>query len=293
MSQSVVISIAGVRVALPEAALPAHLRAWVAPPRASDLALTVRQGRPLASPHAFVSHSGDPALEVSAHAGRYHFVTRRPEGSVLRSAVFDPAARLVEVVCGEGPSEATADRGLLEWLVMHQLARRGGFVVNACAVLRDRRALLFAGPPGSGRTTVARLLRNVPGVRLLSDDRVAVYPSRRRGFVATSWPWCVSGTPAARGTGALQIFHRIHRTPFVLAEPLTGGAARQAFDQVAVLPTGDPEGCEAMSRAAAACSEAVPTIRLGFPPDARLARYVAGPSAQAPRDPGVAPTVSP
>jgi hypothetical protein len=275
VSQTVVVSVAGVRVALPQEVLTGSLRSWVVAPRAVDLTLVVRPGRPLAPPHAPSHYTGAGIpLEVSSSMGRIHLITRGNLGDVDRSAVFDPVERTVEVVSRDPDPCRAIDRGLLEWLFLHHLARRGGFVLAACGVVREGRALVFAGGPGSGRSTVARLLYRVPGVRVLSDDHIAIYPSRNRGFVAATWPWPEGGAYRTRGTGSLQACHRIHRAPFVIAEPLAGVGARDALAQTGCHPTGDPAGCASIQDAIAHCSEAVPTIRLGFPPDARLARYV-------------------
>ena len=276
MSQTVVISVAGVRIALAEEVVPGHLRGSRVAARAIDLSVHVRQGRPLASPHPATFHDAH-GLEVSSQAGRFHLVNRcRREGRVSRSAVFDTRGRSVEVT-QEGP-EGALDRGLLEWLAMHHLAHRGGFVVHGCAVLLERRALLFAGSPGSGRGTVADLLGRVRGLRVVSEHRVAVYPSRGRGYVVAAWPWPEDQRTWKRATGSLQACHRVHTAPFVLAEPLSGNAARHALEQVALLPSGDASGCDAVRSSIVRCSEAVPTIRLGVPSDGRLASYVGGPA---------------
>jgi hypothetical protein len=53
------------------------------------------------------------------------------------------------------------------------LAREGGFLLHASAIIRDGQGYAFFGPSGSGKTTVARLAE---GMTLLSDELVAIRP---------------------------------------------------------------------------------------------------------------------
>ena len=65
-------------------------------------------------------------------------------------------------------------------------ARRGGFLVHACAAVVKGKALVFAGHSGDGKTTLSRALQR-EGLELLSDERVAII-RQEDGFV-------VHGTP--------------------------------------------------------------------------------------------------
>lgn len=51
------------------------------------------------------------------------------------------------------------------------LARRCGFLLHACGVVRAGKSYLFVGPPDSGKTTVAKASN---GLDVISDDCVAV-----------------------------------------------------------------------------------------------------------------------
>ena len=279
MSEIHSVTIAGVRVVANEVALPSWLRRWSSTGRAGDLRLNVRGGRPLAAPGPSEAFGdGVDRLEVSFLMGRHHLVTRDLVGHVIRSACFDARTGEVDVVLDPRAGGAPFDRGLLEWLVLNRLGWRRGFVLSACGIVREGRALVFAGGPGSGRTTIAELLQRNAGTRILSDDAVALYESRRQGFVATAWPWPEDGAFRNRGAGALKACHRIRRAPIVLAEPLVGNAARDALGCLVRRPVGDGEACARIETAFERCSVAIPTVRLGFPPDARLARFVGGES---------------
>ena len=279
MSETEAIAVAGVRIATTNTPLPAWLRPWASKARAAELRLTVRHGRPLAAPGIPVRFcDGKDDLEISFLRGRFHLVTRAAGGSVARSASLDAQGSEVEIVMGEGHGGDPFDRGLLEWLALNRLARKRGFVLSACGIIRDGRALVFAGGPGSGRTTAAELLRRHTRAHILSDDRIAIHESRGLGFVATAWPWPEEGAFRGQGSGALQVCHCIRRAPFVLAEPLVGESAREALSRVTLRPVGDGEAGAKIDAALDRCAHAIPTVRLGFPPDVRLARYAGGES---------------
>lgn len=62
-------------------------------------------------------------------------------------------------------------------LVLHHELRSGSLVLHASGLVRDGRALLFAGPRRAGKTTLLSAgLNLVPGLELLANDRVIVSP---------------------------------------------------------------------------------------------------------------------
>lgn len=76
---------------------------------------------------------------------------------------------------GAGPSDEMAVINGLMFLLSHRLVRRQGILLHGAAVQRDRRTVIFLGPSGAGKTTVARLCE--PDT-CFSDDGVIV---RRKG----------------------------------------------------------------------------------------------------------------
>jgi hypothetical protein len=104
---------------------------------------------------------------------------------------------------------------LEQLLFVSLLARARGVVVHAAGVIRDGRGLVFAGPPGAGKSTLARLLARRGAAELLSDDRVILRRARGR-WRAYGTPW--SGTvraptsPAAAPLAAIFFIRHGHRT---------------------------------------------------------------------------------
>lgn len=76
-----------------------------------------------------------------------------------------------------------------ELLFLRLLAARGGIELHACGVVAPSgKGYVFAGQSGDGKTTTARLWRDLAGARVLSDDRIVL----RRGSDGTWWTY---GTP--------------------------------------------------------------------------------------------------
>lgn len=65
------------------------------------------------------------------------------------------------------------------------LGGKEGFFIHASGVIKDGKAHIFAGPPGSGKTTVARLSKGLP---VISDDFVCIKRSNG-AYRAHSTPW--------------------------------------------------------------------------------------------------------
>ncbi len=67
------------------------------------------------------------------------------------------------------------DYPLDELLVVHYLSRRDGVILHACGVVDESgTGYLFVGHSGAGKTTTARLWKDLPGVTILSDDRIVL-----------------------------------------------------------------------------------------------------------------------
>ncbi|MFH1776557.1 MAG: hypothetical protein ABH952_03240 [Candidatus Omnitrophota bacterium] len=65
------------------------------------------------------------------------------------------------------------------------LGRAGGFLIHACAVVRNNNAYIFAGPGGSGKSTVSRLSEKLD---VLADDFVCIKKCEN-SFRAYGTPW--------------------------------------------------------------------------------------------------------
>lgn len=73
-------------------------------------------------------------------------------------------------------------------VLMYYLARRGGLLVHAAAMIAEGSALLFPGVSGAGKTTLTRSLSQDGWAELLSDDRALVREAAG-GYLAYGTPW--------------------------------------------------------------------------------------------------------
>ncbi len=84
-------------------------------------------------------------------------------------------------------------------LLMHALSLRGGLLMHGAAIAGPRGGFLVVGPSGAGKTTMARAAAELPGARVLSDERSVVRPTPD-GWVLDGTPWYGEGQFAERVT---------------------------------------------------------------------------------------------
>jgi len=89
-----------------------------------------------------------------------------------------------EIAAGPGIGD------LMRAWFFHVLLSRGGILLHAAGVIRSGRALVFCGPTGSGKTTLARLAGSQP---LLSDESIAI--TRRSATRGSRKVYYGYGTP--------------------------------------------------------------------------------------------------
>jgi hypothetical protein len=116
-------------------------------------------------------------------------------------------------------------------LMIHLLSQGRGVEVHGCGLLDAAgRAYVFAGQSGAGKSTMARLWINQPGVRLLSDERVVLRTDRDRVTVYGT-PWHGEAGLAAPLAGDLAGVFFLHHAP--AHRLVTAGHARAAVQLLA------------------------------------------------------------
>lgn len=118
----------------------------------------------LAPIHAATTVDGVVWLEILRDKRRY--VLRFPD---LADFVLVPSRRIVSCVAAEGVGASTVRHLLLDQVVPHLLAMDGSLVLHASAIECDGRAVAFAGPSGSGKSSLAASFA-AEGFSLVADD---------------------------------------------------------------------------------------------------------------------------
>lgn len=125
---------------------------------------------------------GQPLLRAWWEQKHSRFILRWNDGALF---VMQADGSLLWV---SWPPGSDADKVLSAYFpgnVLGFLLRlRGAFCLHASAVVYNGRALLFAGPPGAGKSTLAAALVH-RGAALLADDLVALRPA---AGALLAWP---------------------------------------------------------------------------------------------------------
>jgi hypothetical protein len=280
------LRVAGLRVAveappeLPWCWPEGPLRRFADDAAGADLRVAVRVGPVEAPPSETIRYdSGGGIFDVALGANEIVFALRI-RGVLQRVARFDADLRDGEVVVAPDSLYARECHYPLaypldELIFLHRIVREGGLLVHACGVAREGAGLVFTGPSGAGKTTIARLMRRHARARVLSDDRV-VLRDAPGGVDVHGTPWHGDAPLSEARAERLVAVHAIYQSRVLVAEPLAGAAAATALLGNAFVPTHEPVGAACALDFAARLVERVPVIRLGFPKDERVVRYAFG-----------------
>jgi hypothetical protein len=148
------------------------------------------------------------------------------------------------------------------------LAKQGGFLVHAASAIRNRRAFLFAGVSGAGKTTISRLAP--PDATLLTDEISYV---RRDGDTFTACGTPFAGELARVGenqSAPLQTLFFLEKGLHNSIEPVAPHEAVRLLLKNILFFAEDPELVGLVFRSACEFVEQVPVRRLTFVPDARV-----------------------
>ena len=164
---------------------------------------------------------------------------------------------------------------LAELLFIHHLhAHRKGVEIHGCGVVDGSGAgYLFAGQSGAGKTTMARLWENEPGVTLLSDDRLVLRPQGGEVWMyGTPWHGDARVASPARVRLAGLLFLRAR--PSHEFRPLARSEAVARLFACSFPPFHDAVGLDFTLAALDTVTATVPCHELGFVPDPTVVDFV-------------------
>jgi hypothetical protein len=154
-----------------------------------------------------------------------------------------------------------------ELILTNYLARGRGVEIHACGVIdRSGAGYLFAGHSGAGKTTVARLWTDEPGVIILSDDRVVLRPVDGR-IQMYGTPWHGDAQLAAPAAVPLnRIFFLQHGRSHQIA-PVKGALAAARLFSCAFVPFYSGAALDFTLELLNIITTAVPCHAFSFTPD--------------------------
>ncbi len=163
---------------------------------------------------------------------------------------------------------------LIQWWLTARLAHQaGGMILHGSGVVLRGVGLVFVGPSGAGKTSIARWCRDEAQATVLNDDRILIWHGDGR--------WQVSGTPWHGELSRVSSVSRPLTALFVLKKAATNRVARlspiQCLRQLipeAFLPIWTREGMEGLMETAARLAQEVRTGELEFVNDPSVACFL-------------------
>jgi hypothetical protein len=180
-------------------------------------------------------------------------------------AEWDPVARRGRVRQSANPYSIDAVLRIVHTLV---LARHGGFLVHASSCIRNRRAFLFAGVSGAGKTTISRLAP--PDANVLTDE-ISYVRKESDGYVAYGTPFAGDlARPGENLRAPLAAVYLLAQGSENRIEEVGPAEAARGMLANILFFAEDAELAHAVFESALEFVERVPVRRLTFFPDTRV-----------------------
>lgn len=164
--------------------------------------------------------------------------------------------------------------GQLMLLMINLLNQGRGVLFHGCGIKVGDRGLLFAGVSGAGKTTTANLWKDMPGVTVLSDDRVIVRRREDGRFWLYGTPWHGDAKAASPESAPLdKVFVLNH----ALANEITSLSPATAIGQLircASPAFWSPTGVDFTLQFLESMVQELPTFRYDFVPDPSAVEYI-------------------
>jgi hypothetical protein len=172
---------------------------------------------------------------------------------ILHREYFDPAAPA-------DPLEYPLD----ELLITGFLASRGGVELHGCGVADGPAGLLFLGHSGAGKSTMASLWRQQPGVTVLGDDRIIVRGDGAR-MLMHGTPWHGDEPAVSPGPVELTKIFLLRQAAGCATRPLAGAAAGAELFARAFPPFYSADAIGAVVLTLERLARSTPCAELSFP----------------------------
>lgn len=180
-------------------------------------------------------------------------------------AQWDPGAGRGTIRQSANPYSLDAVLRIVHTLV---LAKEGGFLLHAASSVRNRRAFLFSGVSGAGKTTISRLAP--PDATLLTDEISYIQRSGDE-YHACGTPFVGELAQAGENLSArIAALFFLEQGPENRIEAIGPGEAVRKLLRNILFFAQDPELVKLIFRSACEFVERVPVSQLIFMPDQRV-----------------------
>ena len=154
-----------------------------------------------------------------------------------------------------------------ELLMIHLLSQGRGVEIHGCGLLDAAgRGYVFAGQSGAGKSTMARLWVNQPGVTLLSDERVVLRTDRDR-ITIHGTPWHGDAMLVSPLSGELAGVFLLNHSASHAVVPTGGSRAAAQLLACSFIPFYSAAAVDRTMRAIEQVIRGVPCHDLWFAPD--------------------------
>jgi hypothetical protein len=154
-----------------------------------------------------------------------------------------------------------------ELLMIHLLSQGRGVEIHGCGLLDEAgRGYVFAGQSGAGKSTMARLWADLPGVKVLSDERV-VLRTDRHPITIHGTPWHGDALLVSPLSGELAGVFLLSHSAIHAVVPTGGSRAAARLLACSFLPFHSAAAVDLTARALERVITDVPCHDLCFAPD--------------------------
>ncbi|TAN40261.1 MAG: hypothetical protein EPN25_08440 [Nitrospirae bacterium] len=247
----------------------------------ADISLRAFLGRlPALSADEIVFDAG-PVWQLYRHKGAYlfSFSSLSFGPGPYKLALIDQAFSRGEVYVHpdfQGPGQEVDPlwSPLDQLLISSMLGRGRGAEIHSCGVIDSQGSgHLFVGVSGAGKTTMARLWQGLPGVSILSDDRVIL--RRLEGNIRMyGTPWHGEGGMAAASDAPLKRIYFLNKADQNALQPLKGAGAATRLFSCCFPPLYDREAVDYTLGFLGQVAQEVPCYELSVFPDERVIGFI-------------------
>ncbi len=213
----------------------------------------------------------DPDADVTVTHRSGRWLMRRGDFH----AEWEPATGTGRIRQSANPYSIDAVLRIVHTLV---LAKQGGFLLHSASAIRNRKAFLFAGVSGAGKTTIARL---APADATLLTDEISYVRKldvslkdvsvKKEGYVAFGTPFTGELAKLGENTSApVAALYLLAQGPENRIDPVAAADAGRELLANMLFFAEDQEMVHWAFQAACDFVQHVPVYRLTFVPDARV-----------------------